>query len=140
LASCDYAALPYIFIDQNTAVPYKQDMHTVLYTSVFLRQAEAAGLSEEELQAIAVAIAAEPLSGDLMPGTGGARKLRFARSGSGKSGGYRTIHYFGGSDVPVFLLALIDKRQRENLTTAERNELARILPKIADAYRKGSGT
>ncbi len=115
-------------------------MHTVLFTSVFQRQATAAGLSEDEIQAIAVAIAADPLSGDLMPGTGGARKLRFARSGSGKSGGYRTIHYFGGSDVPVFLLALIDKRQRENLTAAERNELARILPQIADAYRKGNKT
>jgi hypothetical protein len=115
-------------------------MHTVLFTSVFQRQADAAGPGEEELQAIAVAIAAEPLSGDLTPGTGGARKLRFERSGSGKSGGYRKIHYFGGSDVPAFLLALIDKRQRENLTAAERNELAHILPRIADAYRKGSRT
>ena len=48
--------------------------------------------------------------------------------------------YYGGDDVPVFLLALIDKRQRENLSAAEKNELARILPQIADAYRKGSKT
>ena len=115
-------------------------MHTVLFTSVFQRQAAAAGLTDDEVQNIAVAIAADPLSGDLMPGTGGARKLRFARAKGGKSGGYRTIHYYGGDDVPVFLLALIDKRRRENLSAAERNELARILPQIAEAYRKGSKT
>jgi hypothetical protein len=115
-------------------------VHTVLFTSVFQRQAAAAGLTDDEVQNIAVAIAADPLSGDLMPGTGGARKLRFARAKGGKSGGYRTIHYYGGDDVPVFLLALIDKRRRENLSAAERNELARILPQIAEAYRKGSKT
>jgi hypothetical protein len=115
-------------------------VYTVLFTSVFQRQAATAGLTDDEVQDIAVAIAADPLSGDLMPGTGGARKLRFARARGGKSGGYRTIHYYGGDDVPVFLLALIDKRQRENLSAAEKNELARILPQIADAYRKGSKT
>ena len=59
------------------------------------------------------------------------------RQGSGKSGGYRMIHYFGGNDVPIFLPALIDKRKMANLTKAELNELAIILPQIAEAYRKG---
>jgi hypothetical protein len=64
---------------------------------------------------------------------------RFASQGGakGKSGGYRTVHYFGGDDVPLFVLALIEKGERANLTKAERNELARLLPQIADAYRSG---
>ena len=115
-------------------------MHTVLFTSVFQRHAAAAGLTDDEVQRIAATNAADPMSGDLIPGAGGARKLRFARPGGGKSGGYRTIHYFGGDDVPVFMLALIDKRERSNISAAERNELARILPLIADAYRKGAKT
>jgi hypothetical protein len=73
----------------------------------------------------------------LIAGTGGARKVRFARSGSGKRGGSTTVHYFGGDDVPVFLLALIDKRSQANLSKAERNQLAEILPRIAAAYREG---
>ncbi len=81
-------------------------MQTVLTTPTFERQARAAGLDDEELTEIVSQIAAHPVSGELIVGTGGARKLRFARQGSGKSGGYRTIHYFGGEDVPVFLLAL----------------------------------
>ena len=121
-----YAALPYIPL-----------MQAVLVTPTFERQAAKAGLTDDEVADIVAALAADPLSGDLIPGTGGARKVRFARRGSGKSGGYRTIHYFGGDDVPIFLLALIDKRDTANLTKVERNELAIVLPKIADAYRKG---
>jgi hypothetical protein len=109
-------------------------MQTVLLRPTFERQAKAAGLSEDDIAAIASALAADPLAGDLITGT--ARKVRFARSGSGKSGGYRTVHYFGGDDVPIFLLALIDKRERANLSKAERNELAAILLKIAAAYRR----
>ncbi len=54
-----------------------------------------------------------------------------------KAGGYRTVHYFGGDDVPIFLLALIDKGEKANLTKAERNQLAKLLPRIAEAYRAG---
>jgi len=72
-----------------------------------------------------------------MEGTGGCRKLRFAGKGKGKSGGFRTVHYFGGDDVPVLLLALIDKGQDDNLTKAERNELRVELAGYADDYRNG---
>lgn len=85
--------------------------------------------------AIVSEIAADPLAGDLIVGSGGARKLRHRRTGGGKSGGYRTIHYFGGDDVPVFLLSIFDKGEKANLTERERNELAAILPRLAHAYR-----
>ena len=119
-------------------MPYLTSMQTVVTTPTFDRQARAAGLTEDELAAIASRLAADPVSGELMVGTGGARKLRFARAGAGKSGGYRTIHYFGGEDVPVFLLALVDKGSRANLSKAERNALAALLPRLADAYRTGA--
>ena len=97
-------------------------MPTVLTTPTFDRQARAAGLTDDELAAIASGLAAEPGAGELMVGTGG----------------YRTIHYFGGEDVPVFLLALVDKGSRANLSKAERNALAAVLPRLADAYRAGA--
>lgn len=113
-------------------------MQSVLLTPTFERQAKAAGLTDDDIQEIAAALARDPQAGDLMVGTGGARKVRFARLGAGKSGGYRTIHYFGGDDVPMFLLALLDKGARANLSKAERNELAKVLPQIAAAYREGA--
>lgn len=113
-------------------------MQTILLTPTFERQAQRAGLSEDELQAIVAIIAEDPTCGVAIPGAGGARKIRHAGRGKGKSGGYRTIHFFGGDDVPVFLLALIDKGERADLTARERNELAMTLPRVAEAYRRRS--
>jgi len=128
--------LPYFALAKGTALPYIVPMQTVVSTSVFLAQAKRCGLTDDELQSIVSAIAFDPEAGAIMPQTGGARKVRHARQGQGKSGGYRTIHYFGGGDIPVFMLAIYGKNDKANLTKAERNELARILPKLADAYRK----
>jgi hypothetical protein len=84
-------------------------MHGIIETPTFLKDAADAGLSEEERLEIAASIAKEPTQGDLMKGTGGVRKVRFAGRGKGKSGGYRVVTYFAGRDVPVLLLGLINK-------------------------------
>ena len=102
-----------------------------------MRQAATCQLDDLDIQEIAVAIASNPMGGDLIPGTGGARKLRHALRDKGKSGGLRTIHYFGGVDVPIFLLAVYGKNHRSNITAAEKNDLAKLLPQIANSYRKG---
>ena len=109
-------------------------MRGIVFTPTFQRQAEREGLSEDDLFDIARSIASDPLGGDLMSGTGGARKVRHAGRGQGKSGGYRTILYFGSDDVPVFLLAIYGNAAKANLTTREKNQLAAMLPKIA-AYK-----
>jgi hypothetical protein len=82
-------------------------------------------------------IAADPEAGDLMAGTGGCRKLRFAGRGKGKSGGYRTIHFNGADDVPVLLLVVLDKGERENISQAERNELKKAMAIYEQEYRAG---
>jgi hypothetical protein len=61
-------------------------MHGVIRTETFLKDARAAGLSESDQQLIVVAISENPMLGDLMPGTGGCRKVRFAGKGKGKRG------------------------------------------------------
>lgn len=105
-------------------------------TSVFLRQAKQAGLDEEEIEEISYLLAVNPHAGDVIPGTGGARKVRHRRPGTGKSGGYRTVHYFAGDDVPIFLLSVYAKGQKDSLSRAERDQLARLLPAIAKAFRQ----
>lgn len=128
------------YLLKHYGIAVYRTMQTVLSTSVFLRQAKRAGLTEDELKEIEWTLAGDPAAGDVMPGTGGARKVRFAGREKGKSGGYRTIHYFGGDDVPIFLLALISKGERANLTQDEKNDLAKVLPTIADAYRQAART
>ncbi len=94
------------------------------------------GLDDDDIGDIVNTIAAKPLSGDLLAGAGGARKLRHASLGKGKSGGIRTIHFYGGDDIPIFLLSVYGKSRKSNLTKAERNELAKLLPQIGQNYRK----
>ncbi len=82
-------------------------------------------------------LAATPNAGELMSGTGGARKLRWGAKGKGRRGGARVITYYGGPDLPVFLMAVFAKGERANLTKAERNELREVLASLAVEYRKG---
>jgi hypothetical protein len=110
-------------------------MHAVIETPTYLADCRQAGVSDDEMSDIVAAIAIDPSAGDLIPGTGGARKLRFAGRGKGKSGGYRTVSFFGGKDIPVLLLALISKGERADLSQAERNELRKELAGFAESYR-----
>lgn len=92
-------------------------------------------MAADEVAAVVATVAADPEAGVVMTGTGGARKLRVAGRGKGKSGGYRVITFYAASDVPVFLLDCYSKGDTANLTKAERNELRTILAGIAEAYR-----
>jgi hypothetical protein len=110
-------------------------MKTVIQTAAFIADARSIGLSEEYQAEIVETIAAIPTMGDLMVGTGGCRKCRWPGRGKGKSGGYRTVHYNGADDVPVLLLAAIDKGDRDNLSKTERNQLKQSLATYEKEYR-----
>jgi hypothetical protein len=112
-------------------------MHAVIETPTYLADAKAAGVSDDERERIVNLIAKAPLAGDIIPGTGGAYKRRIARKGKGKRGGYRVITYYAAEDVPVFLLALVSKSQRADISQADRNELRVELSAVAGNYRAG---
>ena len=80
-------------------------------------------------------LAAHPAAGDVMEGTGAARKVRFAGKNRGKSGGYRVITFCSGPDIPVFLLNIFAKNERANLTPKERVTLKAILGEMVRTYR-----
>jgi hypothetical protein len=112
-------------------------MQVVIETPDYLADAKSAGLTDDERRGIVDYVARNPNAGVEMKGTGGARKIRFAGRGKGKSGGYRVITFYAGTDIPVFLLSIFSKGEKANLSQAERNELKEILGSIADAYREG---
>lgn len=111
-------------------------MHLVIEMPAYIKAADAEGMSENERQAIANAIARDPLAGDVIPGTGGARKIRFAGHGKGKSGGFRVITYYGGDDIPVFLLACYGKGTKSNLTKQEKNKMRAVLIGLPERHRQ----
>lgn len=73
-------------------------MHTVLETDTFKREADRL-LTEDERMKITAAISENPQIATI-PGSGGARKVRFGTSAKGKSGGYRVVTYYAADDVP----------------------------------------
>ena len=73
-------------------------------------------------------LAVSPEIGDIIPGTGGCRKMRYASiQGKGKSGGVRIIYYFLASDGEVYLLDIYAKNDKENITMQQRHEFAKFV-------------
>lgn len=111
-------------------------LHTVVETLEFLDRAKAL-FTETERLGLVNRLVETPRAGDLMEGTGGARKLRVAALGKGKSGGARVITFYAGPDLPVFLMTAFGKGEKANLSKAERNELRMILAELVRVYREG---
>jgi len=109
---------------------------TVVETPSFLRDV-AAALGDYEKTELVLYAATNPEAGDIMPDTGGARKLRWRAQGRGKRGGVRVIYYFHNESMPLFLLNVFAKNEKANLTKAERNEMKALLPRLVARYRKG---
>ena len=110
-------------------------MQTVVETPAYLDAADEAGLSEAERETIKTLLARNPVAGDMIQGTGGCRKVRFAGKGKGKSGGYRVVTFYTGPELPLFLLTVFGKGERSDLTQKERNALAAMTKALAEGYR-----
>lgn len=108
-------------------------MITVVELPEFMRQAQKL-LDDEERFDLIAHLATHPMDGVIMQGTGGIRKLRWARRGTGKSGGVRVIYFFYNPSMPLFLLTLFGKSEKENLSMAERNELQKLTRILRQRY------
>lgn len=106
-------------------------MHSVLEISAFTRRADAL-LSREDREALINALAFDPLAGDVMPGLGGVRKLRFAPRGRGKRGAFRVIYYVLDDRLPILAMLLYGKNERTDITGEER----RIVAGLAEAMKR----
>ena len=82
-------------------------------------------LDDDEYRNLQTRLADNPDLGDLMPGTGGFRKLRWgdARRGKGRRGGLRIIYYHFPSDHQIWLMTVYDKNEASDLTAAEKRTL-----------------
>jgi hypothetical protein len=106
-------------------------LQTVVETEPFLRRAKAI-MTDEEREGIVVFLATNPEAGISLGG--GLRKVRVAREGGGKSGGYRTLYVFGGTHMPIFLLTVFAKNEKDNLTKAEQAAAVELSKKLIATY------
>lgn len=99
-----------------------------LEASAFTRYV-ATYLSDDSYRDLQNQLAAKPELGDLMPGTGGFRKIRWAdqRRGKGRRGGLRVIYYYFSKDQQIWLMTLYDKDEASDLTPKEKKALKGII-------------
>jgi hypothetical protein len=113
-------------------------MQTLAELPEFIRRA-AKLLAADDRRALLDHLARQPKAGDLIEGTGGVRKLRWARDGRGKSAGVRVVYYFHSDRMPLYLLTVFAKNERANLTKGECNELAALVDELVAIWLERQG-
>ena len=83
-------------------------------------------IGADGIEAVAVYLIDHPNAGDVIPGAGGARKLRWAARGKGKRGGARIIYLYVVIAARIYLLRCYAKNVRTDLTAEEKKELRQI--------------
>jgi hypothetical protein len=106
---------------------------TVVETARFLKDAKPL-MSDSEREELVAFVGANPEAGEIIPETGGVRKIRQALAGRGKRGGARVIYYYHNERLPLFLLAVYGKNEKANLSRAERNAMKRLVPVLVAGY------
>jgi hypothetical protein len=97
-------------------------------------------MDDEERSALVDYLAYNPTAGDVIPGSGGVRKLRWALEGRGKRGGARVIYFFHDMEMPLYLFTAYAKNEREDLEQSEikaYKKLSEIMIEINRRRRSG---
>lgn len=134
----DKISLPLLTQWTISPVP-RPTLVTVVETPEFL--ASTRKLMDVEERALLVDhLALNPMAGDLIPGTGGVRKLRWGLEGRGKRGGARVIYFYHSPGIPLFALTAFAKNAQADLSAADRNEFRRLTRLLVEGYTWRSGS
>ena len=104
----------------------------VLQTPKFKAEAMAL-LGADGIEALAVYLIDHPDAGDVIPGSGGLRKLRWAAKGKGKRGGARVIYLYIVVAARIFLIRCYAKNRKTDLTADEKKQLRQIAAHLKGA-------
>lgn len=102
----------------------------IVRTQGFERSLKRLGASRADLEKLEAEIAANPDSGDVIPGLGGVRKIRFGMAGRGKRGGGRAIYFVVWVNDTAYLLLAYSKADQTDLSAAQRGAIAAIVKEL----------
>jgi len=103
---------------------------TFISTSVFDKRWFGLNLSDDDLYDLQLFIMNNPTAGDVIVGTGGAIKLRYALPEKGKSGGVRVIYTDITHINKTYLLLCYGKSEQDDLTSAQKKQLEKLIKTI----------
>ena len=84
-------------------------------------------INDEEYHLLQLQLSVRPESGDIIKGSGGIRKLRWAGSGRGKRGGIRVIYYYITEDEQIYMLYAYPKTKKDDLTADQLKQLKQLV-------------
>ena len=108
---------------------------TVVELATFLRSATKIWSDDERAEFVDY-IALNPEAGEVIPETGGLRKVRWTRQGIGKRGGTRVIYFYYNDDSPIYLITVYTKADKENLSTSEKRLFIAFIAELKSELRK----
>ena len=106
---------------------------TFVETPLFTHRWYELGFTDEDLLELQKEILQNPDIGDLIVGTGGIRKMRFAFKNRGKSGSVRVCYIDFIVDRTVHLITVYAKTEQDNLTDFQKKELKKLVKALHDA-------
>jgi superfamily II DNA or RNA helicase len=122
----------------HTQLAYTEPMKLVFLETPLFTRLLGDYLTDESYRELQRALMENPEMGDVMPGTGGFRKVRWedARRGKGKRGGLRIIYYYLTADHQIWLFTLYDKDEAADLTAEEKKVLKKAIQAELEARRR----
>jgi len=98
-----------------------------IITSVYDKLWDRLGLTDDDLRDLQNLLMINPAAGDIIQGTGGARKIRFALSNTGKSGGIRAIYTDITHLKRIYLLLCYPKSQQDDLSHDQKKQVKALI-------------
>ena len=118
------------FIDLHKSLSYPCSMQcelmTIVETPNFLKNVKGE-MDDATRSDLVDYLANNPTAGDVIPGTCGVRKLRWAKENAGKRGSFRVVYYFYNKTIPLFLLAAYAKNVRVDISQAQKNKMCDLV-------------
>jgi hypothetical protein len=93
-------------------------------------------MNEGERALLVDYLAYNPTAGDLVPGTGGVRKLRWGLEGRGKRGGARVIYFHHNAGMPLFALTAFAKNEQADLSQQDRNDFRQLTTLLVEVFKR----
>lgn len=108
---------------------------TVVETPEFLT-ATGKLMSDDERALLVDYLAYNPTVGDLIPGTGGVRKLRWGLEGRGERVGARVVYFHHNAGMPLFALTAYAKNERTDLSQQDRNDFRQLTALLVETFKR----
>ena len=114
-------------------------IRTFFETRHFTKKWYELGFTDDDLISLQQILLENPKAGDVMKGTGGLRKVRFAFPGNGKCGSVRVCYIDIEGVMEIHLIDVFSKNEKDNLTMAERNAVRAVVEKIKSERIRKTG-